>query len=47
MYHNPGTWHDYSHVKPSSEESYQCKIDKTKYKLESQNPRGKNRASVT
>ena len=47
MCHNPGTWQNCSQVKLTSEESCQRTNCKTKYKLESQNPLGNNRASVT
>ena len=47
MCQNPGTWHSCAQVKRTSEKSYQRTNCKTKYKLESQNPRGNNGASVT
>ena len=46
MCHNPGTWHNCSQVKLTSEESCKRTNCKTKYKLESQNPLGNNRAYV-
>ena len=47
MCHNPGTCHNCSQVKLTSEKSCQRTNCKTKYKLESQNPLGNNHASVT
>ena len=47
MCHNPGTWHDFSQVKLTSEESCQWANYKTKYKLESKNPLGNNCTSLT
>ena len=47
MCHNPGTWHNCTQVKLTSEGSCQRTNCKTKYKLETQNPLGKNRANVT
>ena len=45
--HNPRIWRNCSQVKLTSEESCQRTNCKTKYKLESQNPLGNNRGSVT
>ena len=47
MCHNPGTWHNSSQVKLTSEESCQRTNCKAKYKLESQNPLENNGVSVT
>ena len=47
MCHNPGTWHNSSQVKLTSEEWCQRTNCKTKCKLESQNPLWNNRASLT
>ena len=43
--HNPGTWHNCSQVKLTSEESRQRTNCKTKYKLKNQNSLGNNRAA--
>ena len=42
MCHNPGTWHNCTQVKLTSEGSCQRTNCKTKYKLETQNPLGNN-----
>ena len=47
MCHNPGTWHNCTQVKLTSERSCQRTNCKLKYKLESQNPHRNNRANVT
>ena len=47
MCYNSGTWHNYSQAKLSCEELYQRTKCKTKYNLESQDPLGNNRASLT
>ena len=47
MCHNPGTWHNFHQVKLTNEESCLRTNCKRKYKLESQNPLGGNRGSLT
>ena len=47
MRHNPGTWHNCSQVKLTSEELCQGTNCKTKYKLENEYPLGNNPDGVT
>ena len=47
MFYNPGTWHNCSQEKLTSEESCRRTSRKTKYKLEIQNLSVNNRDSVT
>ena len=47
MCHNLGIWHNYFQVKLSSKESCWRTNCKTKCKLQSQNPLGNNRVSLT
>ena len=47
MCHGPGTWHNSSQVKLTSEEPCQRTNCKAKYKLESQNTLENNGVSVT